>query len=64
MARAFGMPLDFVGVAMGARMASTVFIAPGIGMSLLAAGAVVGAVYGLVLVRLPSSDQGTEVGPD
>jgi hypothetical protein len=45
-----GMPVIFAGAHLGATTASPVLVALGVGLSLLAAGAVVGAVHGRVLL--------------
>lgn len=51
---ALGMPLVFAGAHLGASSDAPWQIALGVGLSLLAAGAVVGAVHGLALVWLLS----------
>lgn len=55
LAWASGMPVIFVGAHMGAWLHSPALVALGVSLSLLAAGAVVGAVHGLVLIWLLSS---------
>ena len=49
-----GMPIIFLGAHLGSLGVNPIFIALGTGMSLLGAGAVVGAVHGRVLVWLLS----------
>lgn len=51
---AFGMPVVFVAAHVGAIGTDPALVVPGVGLVLLAAGAVVGAIHGAVLVWLLS----------
>lgn len=55
LAWALGMPVIFAGAHLGAGTANPLFITAGVGLSLLAAGATVGAVHGRVLVWMLES---------
>lgn len=53
---ALGMPIIFVSAHLGAGTSNPILVMLGVGASLLAAGAVVGAVHGCALVWLVSAD--------